>query len=156
MRCCQMLQTPCLKTSQQVLLKVVNSQIGILISIPFTKKMYEITFCQLSNLMAKKLTDSDFFQFYSYKIKIKLHIYWDLATFNIYTTLRPSHPHSKVDRVSKGNSISEGFFLFGPISRHVQNHYFQPFTINLKVDNQWFGRFFWGWSKIENVFWDAV
>ena len=56
--------------------------------------MYEITFCQLSNLMVKKLTYSDFFQFYNYKIEIKLHVYWDLATFNTYATLRPSHPHS--------------------------------------------------------------
>ena len=50
-----MLQTPSQKTLQQVLLKVVNSQIGIFISIPFPKKMHEITFCQQSNLMAKKL-----------------------------------------------------------------------------------------------------
>ena len=133
MRCCQMLQTPCLKTSQQVLLKVVNSQIGILISIPFTKKMYEITFCQLSNLMAKKLTDSDFFQFYNYKIKIKLHIYWDLATFNIYTTLRPSHPHSKVDRISKGNSILEGFFYLVPYFKKCAKSLFSTFHHKPKI-----------------------
>ena len=61
-------------TSQQVLLKVVNSQIGIFIFISVPKKMYEITFFQLSNLVEKK-TDSDFFQFYNYEMKIKLHIY---------------------------------------------------------------------------------
>jgi len=42
-------------TSQQVLLKVVNSQIGIFIFISVPKKMYEITFCQLSNLVEKKI-----------------------------------------------------------------------------------------------------
>jgi len=70
-----MLQTPSQKTLQQVLLKVVNSQIGIFISIPFPKKCTKSLSVNNLTLWRKNYTDSDFFQFYNYKIKIKLHIY---------------------------------------------------------------------------------
>ena len=122
-----MLQTPSQKTLQQVLLKVVNSQIGSFISIPFPKKCTKSLSVNNLTLWRKNYTDSDFFQFYNYKIKIKLHIYWDLATFNTYTTLRPSHPHSKVDRVSKGNSILEGFFYLVPYPKNCAKSLFSTF-----------------------------